>query len=326
MAYGLLFHSGEAESGDSDEEVSIGGQDEDADSVEASQRLHGLDEVANLHHVPSDKAISAWNGLLAFKKKATSAKAKAFGPPIAKALKYWGNEEDAPNFRLPEDDECLMSFFGDARKKDKLVFEAASTAASTAGASANALLAANEKTSDIIENLQSVILPFLDDESQEHDAIVGIINDLQDSVKKPIEDAVRIQANVFGKAVTEVRKSVIAQANDSLQGLLKRFPPKENRFFGNPSEILHQDISVNLGIAAMRKATASSSFSSSKKRYDNRQKSYAKNFSASSSSSSASTSRAASSSKSATSSSASSADKKAERGNFRGRGRGGKSK
>ena len=82
MAYGLLFHSGEAESGDSDEEVSIGGQDEDADSVEASQRLHGLDEVANLHHVPSEKAISAWNGLLAFKKKATSAKAKAFGPPI----------------------------------------------------------------------------------------------------------------------------------------------------------------------------------------------------------------------------------------------------
>ena len=56
----------------------------DADSVEASQRLHGLDEVANLHHVPSEKAITAWNGLLAFKKKATSAKAKAFGPQLQK--------------------------------------------------------------------------------------------------------------------------------------------------------------------------------------------------------------------------------------------------
>ena len=261
------------------------------------------------HHVPSAKAEATWARLLDYAKAPYTK--RPFGPVTSRLMKDWSNEKDAANFRLPREDPCIRFAFSAARDKHDSLFKFSKTAANSAGASANALFAASEGVSKLVERFESIEAS-LDPEDPWLNRLDEFKDEIKSSVKKPIDDAIKISAGVFGGAVSAVRGAVVPFAGKVAE-TLKETPPSNGFFFGNKRTDIDSDLSIYHNLSDKKSATTKTT--TSKFRKPAYQKNRANNASSSSSSST---------SKSTSSSSYSRDNKKSSGGgNFR-NGKGGK--
>ena len=258
------------------------------------------------HHVPSKNATKTWLTLLDYAKAPYSK--QPFGPKSVKALRFWSNEKDAADFRLPREDPCIRFAFNNAKKANDALFKFSKSTANFAGATANALFSSSEGIVGIgskIDAFERLLEP--------EDPLLNKLDELRDdlkNIKKPIDDAVRISASVFGGAVSAIRNAVAPHAGN-VADMLKETPPADGFFFGNRDQEIDSCLSIQQN--AEKKSTAKPP--NSKFRGKSTQKFRSStNISSSSSSTSKSTSASSSSRDS---------KKPSSSGNFRG-GKGGK--
>ena len=231
-------------------------EDEDDDDEDATVDAASSDVAAAKTHCPSSVAKAKWASLLDFQTKSTSK--KSYGPAISKTLKFWNDNNEAVGFRAPKEDPCVRFAFDNAKVKNKSVFDLSSASASVAGALANAIFRALEEVECFVDFFKKKAsdgepLSWTPEECAEAAAVVTKF------IKTPLEDAGRMQAHAFGKAISAVRNAVVSSADSRLKSALKDFPPSDEFFFGNPHEQLHQYISIEMDLARAKPSASSSS-------------------------------------------------------------------
>ena len=191
---------------------------------------------------PSSAVAQKWKSLLAFPRTIDGGtrSTTTLGPSSkAKAcVRRWADNDVAPSFSAPRREDCLHSAFEAFKKNHQDLFKFASSTADSVGAAAHALLCA----SDVIRGF----LDLLVESNKDPDwgpYFAKVRDDAKSSIFAPLDDAVTCCAAVYGGAVSQIRKGVIASADDAIKSVLKSKPPAAGFYFGDPADALHAQLS-----------------------------------------------------------------------------------
>jgi len=77
-------------------------------------------------------------------------------------------------------------------------------------------------------------------------------------VTTPINDVTRLSSSLYARSVCNVRAGVVEAADEAVRPFLRRAPPSEGFFFGNPTDAL----ATSMNFAYLKNSTKSSSSSS----------------------------------------------------------------
>ena len=242
----------------------------DMDMEESSEAESSEDELDPLDKKKS-KAVKmrpelerSWVPLLDFDNES---KKKSFGPKCSAQIQKWGSEK-ASSFRPLKADPCLHSLFQKAKSKDKTTMTLLSNVASASGASAHAAIAARSAAKETASELDAInkrlanesTTPSVEEMSQ---MIHSLSEKIKNDVVNPLTDNVKMQAHLYGKAVTATRQNILAGAESTAKTVLSEAQPADGYYFGNPSESLHSTMTFDYMNAQIR---SSSSFRGSAKR------------------------------------------------------------
>ena len=233
---GSLFTESHPGNDDASQECDVAsGDDEDSAAVYA-----GSSSSAPIK--PSTEAESHWLSVLDFEKESVKS---SFGPNISKATRRWGGDVKTSAFRALRQDPCLHACFDKAKGSNKSLIDSSLSTSSAAGASAHAIITAQGIVKDWVDFLESYSKQH---ESKKDKVWEDFYNDrakvLKEWALKPLDDALRLQAGIYGKAVSTIRNGVLAAADSAIKSVLKDSPPSEGFFFGNPSDELHSQVQL----------------------------------------------------------------------------------
>ena len=150
-------------------------------------------------------------------------------------LKKWGARNEAPDFAYPRPDQCLLAQFEKAKRSNKVQFEMAEHAMAFSGAAAHASLSVAKCIKHLPADLRLVGI----DES----AISYIEELVAPKLIKTLEDSVKANAAISSNAFKKMRTAVLDNAVPAVKALKTSIPSAGN-FFGNPSEGLHEAMSL----------------------------------------------------------------------------------
>ena len=191
---------------------------------------------------PSSTVTQKWKSLLAFPRTIDGGtRSTATLGPSSKAkacVRRWADNDVASSFSAPRREDCLHSAFEAFKKNHQDLFKFASSSADSVGAAAHALL----RASDIIRGFLDLLVESIKD-PEWGPYFAKVRDDAKSTIFAPLNDAVTCCAAVYGAAVTQIRKGVIASADESIKSVLKSKPPADGFYFGNPADALHAQLS-----------------------------------------------------------------------------------
>ena len=227
---------------DGDDDDDIGDDDGGDDVTEADVGPETTLVSASAPLQPSSAVAQKWKSLLAFPRTIDGgARSTASLGPSSKAkacVRRWADNDIASSFSAPRREDCLHSAFEAFKKNHQDLFKFASSSADSVGAAAHALLHA----SDVIRGFLDLLVESIKD-PEWGPYFAKVRDDAKSTIFAPLNDAVTCCAAVYGAAVTQIRKGVIASADESIKSVLKSKPPADGFFFGDPADALHAQLS-----------------------------------------------------------------------------------
>ena len=233
--------------------------DDDDDAYDDESRKDASEPLSSAASFsPTEAVLEKWKKILKFPKIVPQANpsgtAVRFGPPVKKPLRKWADSAVAKDFAALRREDCLHVPFEAAYKKNTDHWKTATFTANAAGAAAHASLSAASALEGVFSDLKAA---FADDPIWS-DWLSKKAEKAKSTVFAPLEDSVVCCAGIYGHATTQIRNSVIKEADKSIQSVLKSKPPADGYFFGDPSDAIQSQMSYAFMSSAVNsKSTAS---------------------------------------------------------------------
>ena len=227
-------------------------EEEDNDDASEDDESYSAAGSTSSSRRPSKEALDVWNDTLDLSKEPIRS---TFGPKVAGLMKRWGGDT-ADSFRAPRMDPSLLHVFSKAKQANKSLVESSTAVAASSGAAAHAITSAMETVECWIAEIEKVAPT---QEGGWKEFFQNMAASLKNDAAVPLNDALKLQAASYGKAVAAVRNGVVAAAEAPVKEVLKITPPSNGFFFGDPAERLNSSMGYALMSAQLQQASSSSS-------------------------------------------------------------------